>query len=174
MKVLNYLVLLLSTSLVGCSTELKEYQNHTPELRLFSYFQGDTEAWGMVQDYTNKQTRRFHVTIKGHVSGDVLTLNERFIYHDGEKQTRVWHITRLANGHYQGIADDIIGVASGAEVGNTLRWQYDFNLKLDDGNVIVSFDDWLFRQDERHLFNVSYIKKFGFTVGKVILFFEKK
>ncbi len=39
--------------------------------------------------------------------------------------------------------------------------------------MTVSFDDWLFRQDEKRLFNVTTIRKFGLEVGKVTLFFEK-
>ncbi|TNF13755.1 MAG: DUF3833 family protein, partial [Vibrionaceae bacterium] len=107
------------------------------------------------------------------VSGDTLTLIEDFVFDDGEESQRVWTITRTGDGHYQGTADDVIGVATGQEIGNALQWQYDFLLKTDDSEVTVSFDDWLFRQDEKRLFNVTTIRKFGLEVGKVTLFFEK-
>ncbi len=42
-------------------------------LDIFHYFQGRTEAWGMVQDRNGKQLRRFHVEIDGDVVGDTLT-----------------------------------------------------------------------------------------------------
>ncbi|EKO3436643.1 DUF3833 domain-containing protein [Vibrio fluvialis] len=159
--------------LVGCSAELKDYQASQPALDLFGYFRGETRAWGMVQDYSDKQTRRFQVVIQGNVSGDTLTLIEDFVFDDGEESQRVWTITRTGDGHYQGTADDVIGVATGQEIGNALQWQYDFLLKTDDSEVTVSFDDWLFRQDEKRLFNVTTIRKFGLEVGKVTLFFEK-
>ena len=44
-----------------------------------------TESLGMVQDYTDKQTRRFEVDIEGHVIGNTLTLNEDFVFDDGER-----------------------------------------------------------------------------------------
>ncbi|MCE0496244.1 DUF3833 domain-containing protein [Vibrio salinus] len=174
MKYARALILSLSVFLVSCSAELNDYKGTDPDFDLFSYFEGKTEAWGMVQDYTNKQTGRFYVSIDGRVDGDTLTLDERFTYHDGKKDTRVWKISRLANGHYEGTADDIIGTAEGRAVGNVFRWQYDFTLKLEGGDIDVSFDDWLYRQDENHVFNISYIKKYGATVGKVTLFFVKK
>ncbi|MFH4618765.1 DUF3833 domain-containing protein [Vibrio furnissii] len=159
--------------LAGCSAELKEYQATQPAFDLFGYFHGETRAWGMVQDYSNKQTRRFQVVIQGQVADDTLTLVEDFVFDDGEQNQRVWTITRTADGHYQGTADDVIGIATGQEIGNALQWQYDFLLKTDDSEVTVSFDDWLFRQDDKRLFNVTTIRKFGLEVGKVTLFFEK-
>ncbi len=67
----------------------------------------------MVQDRSGKQLRRFHVAIDGDVVGDTLTLHERFVYDDGEKQQRVWRIRRTGDNRYQGTAGDIEGVASG-------------------------------------------------------------
>ena len=95
------------------------------------------------------------------------------MFDDGEKSRRVWSIERLEQGQYQGRADDIIGMAKGTQVGNALRWQYDFALQLEDSTVVVSFDDWLYRQDENHVFNLTKIKKFGIEVGQITLFFQK-
>ena len=63
----------------------------------------------MVQDRSGKQIRRFHVEIAGDVIGDTLTLNEHFVYDDGEKQQRVWHIRRVGSDRYEGTAGDIDG-----------------------------------------------------------------
>lgn len=158
----------------GCSSDIKDYQASTPAFNVFEYFDGELTAWGMVQDYTDKQTRRFEVTIVGTAQGDTLTLTEDFVFDDGETDQRIWKITRLSNNKYQGVAGDIIGVAKGREVGNALQWQYDFDLQLEDSSVVVSFDDWLYRQDDKHVFNVTSINKFGIEVGKITLFFQKK
>lgn len=158
----------------GCSSDIKDYQASTPAFNVFEYFDGELTAWGMVQDYTDKQTRRFEVAIVGTVQGNTLTLTEDFVFDDGETDQRIWKITRLSNNEYQGVAGDIIGVAKGREVGNALQWQYDFDLQLEDSSVVVSFDDWLYRQDDKHVFNVTSINKFGIEVGKITLFFQKK
>ncbi len=160
--------------LSACSAEINDYRAATPTFNLFEYFQGQTRAYGMVQDYTDMQTRRFEVSILGTVDGDTLTLQEDFIYDDGETDSRVWTITRSGDGKYLGRADDIIGTASGKEQGNALQWQYDFELKLDDSTVVVAFDDWLYRQDSKRVFNLTSIKKWGVEVGRVTLFFEKQ
>ena len=80
MKRFLMMVLALTMLLAGCSTEVAEYRQQQPRLDIFDYFQGKTEAWGMVQDRSGKQIRRFHVEIAGDVIGDTLTLNEHFGY----------------------------------------------------------------------------------------------
>jgi hypothetical protein len=167
-------VFTLSLFLVGCSADLDDYKNSGPSFDLFDYFEGETHAWGMVQDYTDMQTRRFEVAIVGTINDNQITLVEDFIFDDGEETQRVWVIERLDNGEYIGRADDIIGVATGKELGNALQWQYDFDLVMDDSNVVVSFDDWMYRQDEKHVFNLTKIKKFGIEVGQITLFFQKQ
>jgi hypothetical protein len=167
-------VSLLGLMLLGCSTEIDDYRGTEPRFDLFEYFQGQSSAWGMVQDYTNSQTRRFEVMIVGRVEGNTLTLVEDFVFDDGEVSQRVWTIERLGDGYYQGRADDVIGVATGREVGNALQWQYDFELEMDDSRIVVAFDDWLYRQDEQHLFNLTTIRKFGVEVGQITLFFQKQ
>ncbi|ELV8625911.1 DUF3833 domain-containing protein [Vibrio cidicii] len=169
-----WLITCLCFLLSACSTDLTQYKANSPTFDLFGYFVGKTHAWGMVQDYSGLQTRRFEVAIVGQVSGNQLTLVEDFVFDDGEVDQRIWTITRLDNGQYQGEADDIIGVAHGAEQGNALQWQYDFELKMDDSTVTVTFDDWLYRQDDKHVFNLTKIKKFGIEVGTITLFFQKQ
>ena len=172
------LKILLLMSLVlfaaGCSHDITQYQNSEPKFNLFEYFDGDSTAWGMIQDYTGKQTRRFEVAITGKVDGDTLTLVEDFVFDDGEKTQRVWTIVRNGNNEYIGSADDIIGKAYGKEVGNALQWKYDFELVYEGSPIVVAFDDWLYRQDTNHVFNLTKIKKFGVEVGEITLFFQKR
>lgn len=129
MKRLLALSLPLMMQLSGCSAEITEYRQQQPTLDIFQYFQGETQAWGMVQDRSGKQLRRFHVDINGDVVGDTLTLNERFVYDDGEKQQRVWHIRKISADRYEGTAGDIEGVAKGQTAGNAFNWHYSMNVK---------------------------------------------
>lgn len=128
-RILTLGLALLMLILAGCSTEVTEYRQQQPALDIFHYFQGRTEAWGMVQDRSGKQLRRFHVAIDGDVVGDTLTLHERFVYDDGEKQQRVWRIRRTGDNRYQGTAGDIEGVASGRAAGNAFHWRYSMNVE---------------------------------------------
>ncbi|HHY0444508.1 TPA: DUF3833 domain-containing protein [Vibrio parahaemolyticus] len=173
-RILKSIALVAAALLSACSADIDHYQSSTPTFDLFGYFEGDTKAWGMVQDYTEQQTRRFEVDIVGTVEGNTLTLVEDFVFDDGEVDQRIWVITKLEDGRYEGKADDIIGFANGKEQGNALQWQYDFELKMDDSTVTVAFDDWLYRQDDKHVFNLTKIKKFGVEVGTITLFFQKQ
>ncbi len=69
-RILTLGLALLMLILAGCSTEVTEYRQQQPALDIFHYFQGRTEAWGMVQDRSGKQLRSFHVEIDGDVVGD--------------------------------------------------------------------------------------------------------
>ncbi|HGH6013025.1 TPA: DUF3833 family protein, partial [Vibrio cholerae] len=111
---------------------------------------------------------------EGRIENNQLILVEDFVFDDGEKDQRIWTINRTTDDEYEGRADDIVGTARGKEVGNALQWQYDFVLKLDSGDVQVHFDDWLYRQDDKRVFNLTKIRKFGLEVGRITLFFEKQ
>jgi len=160
--------------LSGCKANIEDYAQAQPKLDIFTWFAGDSVAYGMVQDYSNKQTRRFTVKIRGEVAGDTLTLHEDFVYDDGEKQTRVWHIRKLADGSYSGSAGDIIGTATGHSAGNAFNWKYVMDVKSGGSTYRLTFDDWIYQQDEQHLFNVTSLTKFGVEVARVSIFFEKK
>lgn len=167
------LILLSVVFLSSCSASLEDYRQTQPKFNLFEYFAGNIKAWGMVQDYTGKQTRRFEVDIVGTVEGNTLVLDEQFLFADGEKQTRIWTIERLPDGTYQGTAEDVVGIAKGREEGNALNWIYTLNVAVGDDNYDLKLDDWLFRQDERRAFNLTSMSKFGIEVGRISIFFEK-
>ncbi|RXJ74589.1 hypothetical protein CS022_03200 [Veronia nyctiphanis] len=159
--------------LTSCSAKIDDYAQNTPEFALFDYFDGQVTAWGMVQDYSGKQTRRFSVNIDGTVEGNQLTLDETFFFDDGEEQKRIWKIQRNADGTYEGTAGDVVGNAVGRSVGNAFHWVYQLEVVVDDTTYVLTMDDWLYRHDEKHLFNRTSMKKFGVEVGEVTLFFTK-
>ncbi|MDR9828133.1 DUF3833 domain-containing protein [Vibrio sp. FNV 38] len=174
MKRLLVAFVIVISFLIGCSADIEDFKEADLRFNLFDFFTGETQAWGMVQDYSGLQTRRFDVDIVGKVAGDTLTLVEDFQFSDGEVSERIWVIKAIGNGEYQGTADDVIGIAKGREVGNALQWEYEMDLQVDGEHYRVTFEDWMYRQDSHHMFNVAEIKKFGIGVGKVTLFFTKK
>ncbi|VTR55719.1 Protein of uncharacterised function (DUF3833) [Serratia fonticola] len=66
------------------------------------------------------------------------------------------------------------GVASGVAEGNAFNWRYSMNVKANGSTWLLHFDDWMYLQDDTHLFNKTEMKKFGITVGQVTLFFTRK
>ena len=161
--------------LTSCSTDMKitDFSNNKPQFKLEEYFNGKTEAWGMFHDRFGNLKRSFKVDINGIVDNDILTLDEKFIYNDGEKESRVWSIKILGNNKYSGTADDVIGEAMGISSGNALNWKYKLNLKVNESLVAVDFDDWMFLQDDNILMNRAEVKKWGIVLGVVSITFKK-
>jgi len=107
------------------------------------------------------------------LSGNELTLDEKFLYDDGEEDQRIWKIKLLGNKKYSGTADDVVGSAIGEANGNALNWKYKLNLKVKDSTIMVDFDDWMFLQDRDILINRAEVKKWGINIGVVTITFLK-
>jgi len=165
---------LLSMSLLGCAAPgVEHYQGQKPALDLADYFAGQTTGWGMVQDWRGAVTRRFVVTIEGRFQGDQGTLDETFVWSDGERQRRVWRLQRTAPGIWTGAADDVVGQARGEVRGNALRWQYTLSVPIDGKPVELQFDDWMHLIDDEVMINKARMTKFGLPVGEVTLAFRR-
>ncbi len=158
----------------GCQHRIAAYAKETPSMSIKEFFTGDIKAWGIVQNWKGRVTRRFTVQMKGSWQGDVGTLQEEFLYNDGQKQSRTWTITKLPDGQYEGRAADIIDKATGETTGNAARWNYVMDLPVGDTTYHVRFDDWMWQLDEKTLMNRSYIKKFGLTVAELTIFMQKE
>ena len=152
---------------------LNKFSNMKPEFSLEDYFSGKTEAWGLFHDRFGNLKRTFKVDITGTLSGNELTLDEKFLYDDGEKDRRIWKIEILGNKKYSGTADDVVGSAVGQASGNALNWKYKLNLKVNDSMIKVDFDDWMFLQDRGILINRAEVKKWGLNIGVVTITFLK-
>ena len=153
--------------------KIENFAGRTPELVLEKFFLGHTRASGIFEDRFGNLRRQFEIDITGTVDGDTLTLDEHFIFADGETDRRVWTIRRIDENTYEGTADDVIGTAEGKVFGNALNWTYQVDLAMGDRSLRVRFDDWLFLQPNGVLINRARVTKFGFEVGQVTLFFQR-
>lgn len=167
------LLLILAPLVISCSSSLDDYQNTSPEFSLPDYFDGEVTAWGIVQDYSTKLSRRFCVDIVGTWQGNQGQLHETFYYNDGEQQIRIWDLSIASDGSVTGGADDVIGQASGRAQGSAFNWQYTLRVPIDDKEYDLYVDDWMYQMDENRLMNRSYMKKFGITVAEISIFFDK-
>ena len=160
--------------LAGCASPTPaDYANQTPVLDLRSYFNGPLSAQGLVTDRSGKVVRRFSVALNGRWDGDQGVLEEDFVYSDGERQRRVWHLRQLPDGRYTGTADDVVGEAIGQAAGNALNWHYTLRLPVDGQVYEVQFDDWMYLMDAHVMLNKAAMRKFGFQLGEVTLAFSK-
>lgn len=167
-------VVLLAVLATGCGgPRLQDHAATTPALDLFAYFDGEVRGHGLVQSRNGELLRRFTVDITGTVAGDTLTLDERFVYDDGETQRRVWTITRQPDGSFRGTADDVVDVARGEIAGAVLNWQYVLRVPARGREWELRFDDWMYLQHDGVLLNRAAFSKWGFRLGEVTLAFVK-
>jgi hypothetical protein len=169
------IVLLSAIALTGCAgVDVSTYQSERPELKLEEYFNGTIDGWGMFQKRDGTVVKRFKVVIQASWEGDQGVLDEQFTYSDGTKQQRIWRLTKTGDNHYTGVADDVIGRAQGRTSGNAPQWTYSLGLPAGEKIYDVGFDDWMYLQEEGVLLNRSVMKKFGFRLGEVLLFFKRR
>lgn len=152
---------------------INNYTATEPKLDLFTFFEGKTTAYGQFQSRSGEVKRRFQVDVTGIIEGNTLTLNEQFVYDDGQTEQRIWVIERLGNNSYQGTAGDVIGKAIGVSAGAAFNWRYTLDLPYKKSSTHVKFDDWMFLHTDKVMLNQAKVTKWGFKVGEVTLFFIK-
>ena len=150
-----------------------DFKNTEPQMTIEKYFDGPVKAWGLLQDRSGKVTRQFKADMFGSFEDDVLTLKEDFYWTDGEKQNRIWKIKKIDDNTYEGTAPDVLGIAKGFQYGSAFKFEYNLMVPFKGKNIKVSFDDWIFKQDEEVAINRATLTKFGFKVGELTVFFKK-
>ena len=168
-----YIILLLL--LPSCSDHsIKSYSGEEPKLNLREFFDGYIYALGIVQDRSGKVIKRFKVDIKAYWEGEKAILDEKFIYSDGKKSSRVWELNEIGRSKYEGRANDVVGIATGETAGNTFYFEYDLDLLVGDTTYKVNFEDWMYLLDEKTLLARSYMNKWGFDLGEVTIVMNKR
>jgi hypothetical protein len=152
--------------------DVSHYAGQRPTLDLQRFFARPTQAWGMFQGRSGEVQKRFAVTITAHGGGDLLVLDEHFVYSDGKTQDRQWNLKRAADGVWHATAADVVGEALGRIAGNALNWRYTLRQPVGDTTYDLDFDDWMFLMDDNTLINRASVSKFGVEVGQVTLFFR--
>ncbi len=167
--------ILLVTLLVSACSTMKIDSIPVTEQRFLveQYFLGQTRAHGIVMDRSGAPMRYFQVQIEGSwdEQTQTLTLDEDFLFDDGEVSQRIWTIKREEDGRYSGQAADVDGVAKGFSRGNALNWKYTLNIPYKGKTLGVQLDDWMYLQNDV-LINRAVMKKFGFRVGEILITFD--
>ena len=137
-----------------------------------SYFAQRLDAYGVFVDRFGSIQRQFEVVVEGRKTDTGFSLDEYFLYDDGEREERRWDVTALGDGRYEGRCRDVIGVARGVCTANMLSWKYRFRLKMFGRKVAVTFDDVMVLQAGGVLVNRATVSKAGLKLGEVLLTFR--
>jgi Protein of unknown function (DUF3833) len=166
---------LATVGLTGCAGPvIDDYALEKPVLDLRTFFHGKVDAWGVFTDRQGKVVKRFTVVMNCSWQGDQGVLDEDFVYSDGTQEKRIWRMTHLGDGRYQGTAGDVVGTAEGQVRGNTFRWGYTLALPVDGRVLNVSMDDWMYLMNDRVMLNKARMSKWGVHLGDVTLSFTRR
>ena len=174
MKIIfTLLITILLTNCSGNNMQPIDFKDKKPRLIIEEYLSGDVKAWGILQDRSGKVTRQFSAMLNGKWDGKQLILDETFNWMDGEVQKRQWKINKIDEHNYEGTAGDVVGVAKGYSYGPAFKFEYVLLVSVKGKEMKITFDDWIFKQDDKVAINRATMTKFGIKVAELTVFFQK-
>ena len=177
-KFFKPILLIISLFLItNCSNNSsmkpEDFINKKPRLIIEEYLAGNVKAWGVLQNRSGKVIRQFSADLAGKWNGNQLILDEKFNWDDGEIQTRQWQITKINENNYEGTAGDVVGKAKGYSYGPVFKFEYILLVPVKGKQMKITFDDCIFKQDDRVAINKATMTKFGFKVAELTVVFVK-
>jgi hypothetical protein len=139
-----------------------------------TFFSGRLTAHGIVKNRGGEVIRYFNATIDASWNEDGIgTLDERFIFDDGEQQTRVWTLVP-DDDVYIATAGDVVGSSNLRSAGNALFLNYVLQIPYKDSTLNLAVDDRMYLVNDTTLINETIMAKWGFEVGYVTLVIIKR
>jgi hypothetical protein len=169
------LLVIAVLSLAGCGTvSVDAYSNNKPALVAEEFFNGQLTAHGVVKNRAGKVIRYFNADIKAYWRDGIGTLEEDFVFDDGERQRRVWTLTPDGEGGYRGTAGDVVGPGTVTVAGNAMFLDYVLRIPWGDDTLDLRIDDRMYLVNPDILINESRMLKFGVQVGAILLVIERR
>ena len=169
------LLLLAALSLAGCGTvSVATYSDNKPVLVAEDFFDGRLTAHGVVKNRSGEVIRYFNADIEAYWRDGIGTLEEDFVFDDGERQRRVWTLTPDGEGGYLGTAGDVVGAGKVTVAGNAMFLDYVLRIPWGDDTLDLHIDDRMYLVNPDVLINESRMLKFGVRVGEILLVIERR
>ena len=172
-----FLLIITVLFITSCSSKQsmkpEDFKDQVPRLIIEDYLSGNVKAWGILQNRSGKVTRQFSANLNGTWDGKKLVLDEKFNWSDGEVQTRKWKISKIDEHNYEGTAEDVVGKARGFSYGPAFKFEYVLLVPIKGKEIKITFDDWIFKQDEKIAINRATMTKFGIKVAELTVMFVK-
>tara|TARA_B100000579_G_scaffold378165_1_gene344718 strand:- start:152 stop:679 length:528 start_codon:yes stop_codon:yes gene_type:complete len=171
--IFTLLVTFLITNCSGNNMKPIDFKDKKPRLIIENYLSGNVKAWGILQNRSGKVIRQFSAQLNGKWDGKQLILDEIFNWSDGEVQKRKWKINKINEHNYEGTASDVVGMAKGYSYGPAFKFEYVLLVPFKGREMKITFDDWIFKQDDKIAINKARMSKFGIKVAELTVFFQK-
>ena len=120
------------------------------------------------EDFKNKEPR---LIIENYLSGNVKAWG--VLQNRSGKVIRQWTITKIDEHNYEGTASDVVGKAKGYSYGPAFKFEYVLLVPVKGREMKITFDDWIFKQDDRVAINRATMTKFGIKVAELTVVFVK-
>ncbi len=172
-NIITLISLFLLISCTGNNMKPTDFKDQKPRLIIEDYLSGNVKAWGILQNRSGKVTRQFSAELNGKWDGNQLILDEEFIWNDGEIQKRQWKINKIDEHNYEGTAGDVVGKAKGYSYGPSFKFEYVLLVPVKGREIKITFDDWIFMQNDRVAINRATMTKFGIKVAELTVLFLK-
>ena len=172
-KIITIFILIFLTGCSGNNMKPTDFKDQKPRLIIEEYLTGNVKARGILQNRSGKVTKQFSADLNGNWDGKQLILDERFVWNDGEIQKRQWKINKIVNHNYEGTAGDVVGTAKGYSYCPAFKFEYVLLVPVKGREMKITFDDWIFMQDERVAINRATMTKFGIKVAELTVMFVK-
>ena len=168
-------IIFLTFFLTNCVADMKpeDFKDQEPRLVIEDFLKGNVKAYGVLQNRGGKVTRQFSADLNGKWDGKELILDEKFNWSDGEVQNRQWKIIKKDENHYEGTAEDVVGIAKGYSYGSAFKFENILLVPVKGKEIKISFDDWIFKQSDTIAINRAKMTKFGFKVAELTVVFVK-
>lgn len=156
------------------SVSVQDYAQSQPTLSLPEFFQGNLTAHGVVKNFRGRVTRRFNADITAYWRDGTGTLEEDFVFDNGDVERRVWNLEPTDSGGYIGTAGDVVGEGKVTLAGNSAFLDYVLRVPYNGTTIDVRVDDRMYLVSPTILINESRMSKFGIKVGEILLVIEKR
>lgn len=173
------LVVLATVFLLGAcsSVSVTDYADNEPAFNPESFFDGRLVAKGVLKDRSGLVIRRFTADIKAYWKEGIGTLEEDFLFDDGEESRRVWTLTPSPSStgtkSYVATAGDVVGDGRARVAGNAMFLDYVLTVPYGDGSIDLAIDDRMYLVSPDLLINESQMRKFGLSVGQILLSIQR-
>ena len=169
------LLIVIIPLLVSCSSvQVSDYAANKPVLILEEFFNGRLIANGLVKSRSGRVERYFTAVIDASWENGIGTLDEDFVFNDGETQQRIWTLVPQADGRYIATAPDVVGEGTLQVAGNSAFLDYVLRVPYHDNEYDIQIDDRMYLVSDKVLLNESLLTKWGFEVGSLTLVIEKQ
>jgi hypothetical protein len=167
--------IILSGSLACCAgPRARAFAGKGPTLDPKAYFSGHVQSWGTVEGRGGKVSDQFSTQMQGVPYKDGLRLTQDFNFVSGKHERRVWDIRVVDAHHFEGRANDSVGLAHGEAWGNAFEWRYTLAVPVGGHVVPVDFRQVMLLQPGGVLLNRVFYSKFGLRLGSISEYFRKK